>query len=241
MCRSRSRTGSSESNVVVARMHAVEAVGDQAFRHGVGVGALGVQHQLVAEALELVVHRGDDVGVELVLQVGEQQTRPAGCARSTARGRYRSARSPGPGQRCAPGAWSPRRPVGSSRKARETVGWETPARRATSWLVTIVGLLPSAIAQPVLARSVGGARLTDAISVRPRLAYVCTGYMICGGAFRGQVRQVRADQVVRRTPPRHDVQDGGPRRSSTTSASGVRPPCGTTRRSSTAGPRSPFG
>jgi len=25
---------------------------------------------------------------------------------------------------------------GSSRRARETVGWETPARRATSWLVT---------------------------------------------------------------------------------------------------------
>ena len=69
-------------------------------------------------------------------------TRSAGCVRWTAPGRSRSGRS-----RAALAASRTRRLVSSltlglSRSARETVGCDTPASRATSWLVTTDRPLP---------------------------------------------------------------------------------------------------
>ncbi len=60
--------------------HAVETVRDQPFGDRLVVGGLGVQHELVAQALELEVHGRDDLRVELVLQVGDQQPDAAGAA-----------------------------------------------------------------------------------------------------------------------------------------------------------------
>ena len=105
----------------------------------VSVG-LGLQHQLVAERLELVVHGRDDVRIELVVQVGQQQADPPGSAAGQ--------RPPGLaghiaqrlGRLAHPGLVSSLT-FGLSRSARETVGWETPASLATSWLVTTM-LMP---------------------------------------------------------------------------------------------------
>ena len=100
-----------------------------------------MQHELVAERLQLVVHRRDRVRVELVLQVGDEEAHPvraptgqraAGVAGDVAERGRAAART-----RCRVSSET----LGLSRRARDTVGWLTPARRATSWLVTTLCLL----------------------------------------------------------------------------------------------------
>ena len=61
--------------------HPVETVRDQSFRDRLVVGGLGVQHELIAHALEFEMDRRDDLRVELVLQIRHEQSDAVGAAR----------------------------------------------------------------------------------------------------------------------------------------------------------------